>query len=42
VVQTITQERRLQKATSIGALMGILNEDVLEELNGAQIGFEKL
>jgi hypothetical protein len=37
-----TQERRLQKTTSIGALMEILNEDVLEELNGAHLGFEKL
>jgi hypothetical protein len=36
------QDRRLQKTTSIGALMEILNEDVVEELNGAQIGFEKL
>ena len=36
------QDRRLQKTTSIGALMEILNEDVAEELNGSQIGFEKL
>jgi hypothetical protein len=36
------QDRRLQKTTSIGALMEILNEDVVEELNGAHIGFEKL
>ena len=36
------QDRRLQKTTSIGALMEILNEDVVEELNGAQIGFEKM
>jgi hypothetical protein len=36
------QDRRLQKTTSIGALMEILNEEVVEELNGAQIGFEKL
>ncbi len=36
------QDRRLQNTTSIGALMEILNEDVVEELNGAQIGFEKL
>jgi hypothetical protein len=36
------QDRRLQKTTSIGALMEILNEDVVEELNGAQIGLEKL
>jgi hypothetical protein len=36
------QDRRLQKTTSIGALMEILNEDVVEQLNGAQIGCEKL
>jgi hypothetical protein len=36
------QDRRLQKTTSIGALMEVLNEDVLEELNGAQIGLEKV
>jgi hypothetical protein len=34
--------RRLQKATSIGALMEVLNEDVVEELNGAEIRLEKL
>ncbi len=36
------QDRRLQKTTSIGALMEVLNEDVLEELDGAQIGLQKL
>ena len=36
------QDRRLQQTTSIGALMEILNEDVVEQLNGAQIGFERL
>jgi hypothetical protein len=36
------QDRRLQKTTSIGALMEVLNEDVLEELDGAQIGLEKV
>jgi hypothetical protein len=36
------QDRRLQKTTSIGALMEVLNDDVLEELNGAQIGLEKV
>lgn len=36
------QDRRLQKTTSIGALMEVLNEDVVEELNGAQIDFEQL
>jgi hypothetical protein len=35
------QERRLQETTSIGALMEILNDDVLDELNGAQIELEK-
>jgi hypothetical protein len=35
-------DRRLQKTTSIGALMEVLNEDVVEELNGAQIDFEQL
>jgi len=41
-VWTQTQARRLQQTTSIGALMEILNEDVVEELNPAHIGFEKL
>jgi hypothetical protein len=36
------QDRRLQKTTSIGALMEVLNEDVLEELDGAQIALEKV
>jgi hypothetical protein len=36
------QDRRLQKSTSIGALMEVLNEDLLGELDGAQIGFEKV
>ena len=36
------QDRRLQKTTSIGALMEVLNDDMLEELNGAQIGLEKV
>lgn len=36
------QDRRLQKASSIGALMEVLNDDMLEELNGAQIGLEKV
>jgi hypothetical protein len=41
-VWTQLQDRRLQKTTSIGALMEVLNEDVVEELDGAQIGFEML
>ena len=36
------QNRRLQKTTSIGALMEVLNEDVLEELDGAQIALGKV
>jgi hypothetical protein len=36
------QDRRLQGTTSIGALMETLNEDMVEELNGARIGLEKL
>ena len=36
------QDRRLQKATSIGALMESLNDDVLEELDGVEIGLEKI
>lgn len=36
------QDRRLQKTTSIGALMEVLNDDMLEELNGTQIGLEKV
>lgn len=35
-------DRQLQKSTSIGALMERLNEGVLEELDGAVIGFEKV
>jgi hypothetical protein len=41
-VWTQMQDRRLQKTTSIGALMEVLNEDLLEELNGAQIGLKEL
>jgi hypothetical protein len=36
------QDRRLQKTTSIGALMEVLNDDLLEELNGAQISLERV
>ncbi len=35
------RDRRLQKATSIGALMEVLNDDLIEDLNGAQIELEK-
>ncbi|HEX5997969.1 MAG TPA: hypothetical protein VFZ16_01025 [Hyphomicrobiaceae bacterium] len=35
------QDRRLQRTTSIGALMEVLNEELVDELNGAQIGLEK-
>jgi hypothetical protein len=30
------------KTTSIGAFMEVLDEDVLDELDGAQIGLQKL
>jgi hypothetical protein len=33
--------RRLQQATSIGALMEVLNESVVEELNGAHISLDR-
>lgn len=36
------EDRRLQKTTSIGQLMEMLNEDVIEEVNGAQIHIEKI
>ena len=36
------QDRRLQKTTSIGALMEALNEDVIEELDGAEMGLKKV
>jgi hypothetical protein len=39
---TQMQDRRLQKTTSIGALMEVLNEDLVAELNGAQIGLTEL
>jgi hypothetical protein len=32
----------LQKTSSIGALMEVLNEDLVAELNGAQIGLTEL
>jgi hypothetical protein len=35
------QDRRLQRTTSIGALMEVLNEDLVEELNGAEIRLER-
>jgi hypothetical protein len=39
---TQMQDGRLQRTTSIGALMEVLNEDLVEDLNGAQIGLERL
>jgi hypothetical protein len=39
---TQMQDRRLQKTTSIGALMEVLNEELIDEFNGAQIGLEEL
>jgi hypothetical protein len=41
-VWTQMQDRRLQQTTSIGALMEVLNEDLVGELDGAQIRFQKL
>jgi hypothetical protein len=35
-------DRQLQKSTSIGVLMEALNEGVLEDLEGAEIGLQKL
>ena len=35
------QDRQLQKTTSIGALMEVLNEAVADELDGAEIGLQK-
>jgi len=36
------QDQRLQKTTSIGALMEVLNEAVIEDLDGASIAMERL
>lgn len=36
------QDRRLQETPSIGALMETLNEDVIEQLDGAQLVLEKV
>jgi hypothetical protein len=36
------QERRLQETTSIGALMEVLNEDMIGEVDGAEIGLKKI
>jgi hypothetical protein len=35
-------DRQLQKPTSIGALMETLNEGVLEDLEGAETGLQKV
>lgn len=35
-------DRQLQNSTSIGALMEEINEGVLEDLDGAEIGLRKL
>ena len=35
-------ERQLQKSTSIGALMEAFNEGVLEDLEGAETGLQKV
>ncbi len=34
--------RRLDQATSVGALMDLLNQNVLDELQGAEITLRKL
>ena len=39
---TQMQDRRLQETTSIGALMEVLNEDLVDQLNGAQMRLEEL
>ncbi len=36
------QSRRLDKATSVGALIDVLNQNVLEELQGAEITVTRL
>ena len=35
------RERQLEKTTSIGELMDILNDETLEQLQGAEIGIER-
>ena len=35
------RERRLEKTTSVGELMDILNDEVLDQLLGAEVSIEK-
>jgi hypothetical protein len=35
------RDRRLQRTTSVGELMDILNDEVLDELHGAKVSIEK-
>jgi hypothetical protein len=35
------RERRLERTTSVGELMDILNDEVLDQLHGAEISIEK-
>jgi hypothetical protein len=39
---TQMQDRRLQETTSIGALMEVVNEDLVDQLNGAQMRLEEM
>jgi hypothetical protein len=39
---TQMQDRRLQETTSIGALMEVLNEDLVDQLNRAQMRLEEM
>jgi hypothetical protein len=40
VWQTV-RERRLERTTSVGELMDILNDEVLDQLLGAEVNIEK-
>ncbi len=35
------RERRLERTTSVGELMDILNDEVLDQLHGAEVSIEK-
>ena len=35
------RERQLEKTTSVGELMDILNDETLEQLQGAEIGIQR-
>jgi hypothetical protein len=36
------REKRLEGTTSVGELMDILNDEILDQLDGAEISIEKL